>query len=288
MRDTAEREIGKRRSKSLDNIRLLVLRALKTGGSLRRSGRKMTRVEVERFAAGDTPKDDGFVRNVRRWAIGEINKFERETSEDHEMLVSMGEVQQEQPEDPEEATEAYGMPEVDADSPIPGAIEDAEHIQRRKKETLLRIMDTGENSEKIQAMKLLGEIQDVDMETETPEEIQGRIDTIRNHKGKCLEDIEKIETLVEARAAQAKAAAEAADQGVRTGGDETPSPDGGQASGATEGPDSPETSPPAGEAVPTGEVHSGLCPVPSGDDKPSDHLQPAGVCSSEGPRENNP
>ncbi len=278
MKDTTSREIGKRRNRGLNNIRTLTLRALAVGASMTWLGRSLKQDTVRAFANGADNLDANGVRRVRKWAHDALELYEKDSVKDLEAVVSLGETPD---------GNVYGVPTVEIDSPIPGAMEDAEHIQRKKKQVLLNIMETGVNTEKIQAMKLLGEMSSVDLENETPEEVQKRIDSVRAEKVKCEGDIEKIETLVSDRNAEAALALETKNQGVQLGGDETPSPEGRQVTGEAQGGNSPETPPPDGEAVPPGEVHSGLCPVPSGDDKSPDDLQPVGVRSPEGPREDN-
>jgi hypothetical protein len=242
---TPEYRTGKTHDRVLDELQTAVAHTFARGGRWVGVRGTFKKKMAEAFARGETMEITPTQRRIlMRWVRQENHYLDREDarlglsySHDGPEFAPPAAPKTEEPED-----------EIDLDAPIPGALETSEGQNRKIRKTLIKMMEGEEGQIKIQAMKMLREMDAKAKKPETLAELKSGLDQVRLERKKVREEIGKLDEFISSCTRK----------------DETPEPSGADSgggnaaegggaekeAGANESPGLSESPPDAGEAVP--------------------------------------
>ena len=214
--------------------------ALQRGARIQGAGKTLTKADIEAFIKGEKDLSPLEVRRVREWMFNENKRMDREDARDfgdaHEVGEPVAEIK-------------APVVDIDPDAPIPGALNDGEMENRRMRKILLTMSEDKEDgNSRIQAMKMLREMQKEAPPITTEKELWTGLARVRAERKLVKEAIKTLGDFINHHSSS-----DASDREVQ------PVPDGGdtpsdghiqQEAGNDEGSGSPEPSVAPGEAVP--------------------------------------
>lgn len=210
------------------------------GARIQGAGKTLTKTDVTAWISGERDLSAMEIRRLREWMFKENQRMDGEDVRDFGKSHEYG---------PEVVEVQAPVVTIDPDAPIPGAINDGEMENRRMRKILLEMSnDKEDGNSRIQAIKLLREMQKEAPPITTEKELWTGLARVRAERVKVKQEIDKLGNFINNHSSSDSSNSEIS--GMPDGGVETADSDIQQKAVGNEGTSSTEPSVDAGESVP--------------------------------------